>query len=208
VTITSSSSTSPDPPYPVTVLTGTAVSREDRVTGGGSVYDGHGSITIDSIPIIWIRDDLGKEHRVESDLVSNCREGHRVAIFWEGFGKQRLIAIANLSTDQSYGRSHLTDDSTPGSILTGGFFLAIALAIPVLSLWLGIVQTVADIVGFSPDPDFSSFSWFWSSGMILVGSSALFLSWKIQAGNDSKRRALRAEINAVTQKLKASTSSG
>lgn len=183
----------------ITVMTGTVVSRGETVTGSGSVYNGQGGISVSSIPDIWLRDDDGQEHHMQDHLMGNCREGHRVAVFWERQGKRRLIAMANLSTDQWYGRANLMDDSTPGTILFVGFLLAIALAIPGLILWVWLVINVAG-VNLSRDgtPD-----WYWSGWMILVGSSALLLSWKIQTGNDERRRALRAEIGTVMDKLKA-----
>lgn len=183
----------------ITVMTGTVVSRGEKVTGSGSVYNGQGGISVSSIPDIWLHDDGGQEHHVQNHLMSDCREGHRVAVFWERHGKQRLIAMANLSTDQWYGRANLMDDSTPGTILFVGVLLAIALAIPGLILWVWFAVTIAGINlsrGGTPD-------WFWQGWMILVGSSALLLSWKIQTDNDQRRRALRAEIGTVIDKLKA-----
>ncbi|NJM82907.1 MAG: hypothetical protein HC844_10780 [Tabrizicola sp.] len=183
----------------ITVMTGAVVSRGETVTGSGSVYNGQGGISVSSIPDIWLRDDDGQEHHVQDHLMGHCREGHRVAVFWERHGKRRLIAMANLSTDQWYGRASLMEDSTPGTILFVGFLLAIALAIPVLVFWAWFVGAVTGInLSQAGIPD-----WYWSGWMILVGSSALLLSWKIQSGNDERRRALRVEIGTVIDKLKA-----
>lgn len=189
-------------PRLVTVLTGTVVSRGEKVTGDGSVFNGQGGMTVTSIPCVWLRDDGGREHQFEDFVLRHTREGHRIAVFHERFGKQRMVAMANLTTGQSWGTPWRADDATPGNILVVGLLLAIALAIPGLVLWAWFVGAVTGInLSQAGIPD-----WYWSGWMILVGSGALLLSWKILRGVDHRRRVLRAEIERATENLRAQAS--
>lgn len=185
-------------PRLVTVLTGTVVSRGERMTGGGSVFNGQGGMTVTDIPCVWLSDDEGREHLFEDAALRHTREGHRIAVFHERFGKQRLVAVANLTTGQSWGTPWGEDDATLGNVLVVGLLLAIALAIPGLVVWAWLVGAVAGInLSQAGIPD-----WYWSGWMLLVGSSALLLSRKLLGAADQKRRALRAEIERATASLK------
>jgi hypothetical protein len=182
----------------VTVLSGTVITRGERVTGSGSVYDGHGGITVSSIPDVWLRDDAGREHHLEGHLLSDCRAGHRIAVFWDRRGKQPMIAMSNLSTGTWYGTPDLMKDSTVGSILSAGIVLAAVLAIPGLLLWAWLLNSFGIGLGRGKTPD-----WFWSGWQFFVGSGAMLISCGVQTSNDVTRRILRAEIEDRIGKLKA-----
>lgn len=76
------------------LVTGEVTARRDMVWGGGSV-------SVRSMPEIWLRDGSEREHHFRGEIFDSCREGHRLTVAFDAAGAN-MLAAANASTGHVY----------------------------------------------------------------------------------------------------------
>jgi len=106
--------------------------RVNQTTGYGKVH---------ATPELWLRDNLGQEHRYQGELFRSARVGNQVAVISDR-KSGKIIAFADLTTQIVRNTPELNVQKTPGAIIFHTFGFSLLLAIPGLFAWFSLLDTI------------------------------------------------------------------